>query len=96
VVELLEPFEDATQIAVGRLRLLRAVSCSPSGNPFGTGMGMEMAGVPKAVQCAFIRASPYGEMLTRRTRRSKDPRHDSASSAASALIVIDENAARLG
>ena len=35
-----------------------AVSCSPSGNPLATGMGIEMAGVPKAVHGRFIRASP--------------------------------------
>src|SRR5215469_14811295 len=35
-----------------------AVSCNPRGNPLGTGRGMEIAGVPKAVQGEFILGSP--------------------------------------
>jgi hypothetical protein len=35
-----------------------AVSCNPNGNPSETCMGIEMAGVPKAVQGAFILGSP--------------------------------------
>src|SRR4029077_13480680 len=35
-----------------------ALSCSPNGNPFGTGIGTEIAGDPKAVHGAFILGSP--------------------------------------
>src|SRR5436190_988591 len=35
-----------------------AVSCSPSGKPPETGIGMEMAGGPRAVHGEFILASP--------------------------------------
>ena len=34
------------------------MSCSPSGKPLETGMGMEIAGVPKAVYGAFILGLP--------------------------------------
>ena len=35
-----------------------AVNCNPSGSPLAIGMGIEMAGVPRAVQGAVIRGSP--------------------------------------
>src|SRR5882762_551175 len=38
-----------------------AVSCSPSGNPSGTGRGIEIAGVPRAVHGAFILESPVDD-----------------------------------
>src|SRR6266853_357759 len=35
-----------------------AASCSPRGKPLATGIGIEIAGVPKAVHGAFILGSP--------------------------------------
>src|ERR1700693_233670 len=35
-----------------------AVNCNPRGSPLAIGMGIDMAGVPKAVQGAFILGSP--------------------------------------
>ena len=35
-----------------------AVICNPSGSPFATGIGIEMAGVPSADQGAFMAGSP--------------------------------------
>jgi hypothetical protein len=51
----------ATRTAVCRRRAsspCAAVSCRPSGNPLGTGIGIEMAGVPSAVHGRFIREFP--------------------------------------
>src|ERR1700692_701282 len=35
-----------------------AVNCKPRGRPLAMGMGIDIAGVPKAVQGAFMRGSP--------------------------------------
>src|SRR5258706_16428924 len=65
-----------------------AVICNPSGSSLPTGIGIEIAGVPSAVQGAFIAGSPAVDMPTGAGPVAADVRINSVDVKNFALLAL--------